>query len=152
MATRKITEKDSWIWKLLKDPNYRVTENGEIHTRFRNGGRGWRRGGWITPSRNGTKLYRRITYAGVELYEHRIVAAKKYGRLDPRKTIDHIDFNGLNNHPDNLRELDPSLNVQIAKQAYRRLGMSATEAKRNWMNSKTAGAVWRGKNAETEYR
>lgn len=141
-GTKRLTEKDYLIWDLLQDPHFRVTAEGIILTRKLAHGRGtgpWRRAGWVTPSRGGQKLYRRLTYHGVEIYQHRIVCAKKDGFLDPTLTVDHDDLNGLNNHPSNLRQILPGKNISLARQAYKRMGLSAAEAKRNWIKG-LAGA------------
>lgn len=134
---RKITCKDHLIWRLLQDPFWRVTATGQVQTR-RRGGTGigpWRRAGWISPSRNGTKLYRRVQYCGEELYEHRIVFAALKGFLSPFKTVNHKNLNGLRNHPGNLELVTAGENMQHAKEFYRRSGMSAAEAKARWIRS-----------------
>jgi hypothetical protein len=135
MGIGKITAKDRWIWKLLKDPNYRVTERGEILYKGPHkarGRRGWRAAGWISPSRHGTKIYRRIQYRGVQLYAHRIVWAFFRGFLSPNQTINHKDLNGLNNAIENLELVTASVNTKHARAAYRTNGLTAAELRKNW--------------------
>lgn len=148
MHAHKITEKDDVIWQLLKDPRYRVdTNTGEIFTQCRIGGTGlgpWRRAGWLSPSREGTKVYRRLQYRGEELYEHRIVWAAKHGFLCPYRTINHKNLNGLDNRPPNLELISPGENVSHAVQAYKRMGMSAAEAKAGWIKGAGLDRRWRG--------
>lgn len=139
-TVRRITCKDELILQLLQDPLWRVTAKGRVMTKVRgNGIGGWRRAGWISPSRNGTKLYRRVQYRGEGLYEHRIVFAALKGSLSPFKTINHKNLNGLNNHPGNLELITAGENVQHAKEYYRRRGLSAAEAKANWIRGKHQG-------------
>lgn len=136
MSARRVTTKDYLIWELLQDPDWRVTADGEVHTRRKCSGVGpWRRAGWVSPSRAGTKCYRRVQFRGEELYEHRIVCAVKDGYLDPQKTVDHDDHNGLNNHPTNLRQIEPGENTRRARALYRRMGMTAAEAKASWIRA-----------------
>lgn len=152
MHARKITNKDGLIRELLQDPLYRVTAGGQVLTRTRRGPRGaifapWRRAGWVSPSRGGTKLYRRVQYRGEELYEHRIVCAAKLGRLSQFETVNHKDLNGLNNHPRNLEMVSPGENIQHAQAFYRRSGMSAAEARANWIKgSASIRGTQHGKN------
>lgn len=143
-TARKITEKDPIIMRLLEDPRYKVRADGAILTRARKRGPGlgpWRRAGWISPSRGGQKLYRRLTYLGHELYEQRIVFAARNGHLCPYSTVNHDDLNGLNNHPVNLgrKQLSHGENIRHARRLYKRMGMSAAEAKQQWIKG-LAGA------------
>jgi hypothetical protein len=148
MAAKRITSKDSIIWRLLKDPRYRVTKDGRLMTRVRalgNHGLGpWRRAGWVSPSRGGTKVYRRVQYQGEDLYEHRIVWAATQGSLCPFLTVNHKDLDGTNNHPSNLELITTSGNIKHAQAFYRRSGMSAAEAKANWIKGAGGGRRWRG--------
>lgn len=140
-TARKITEKDPIILKLLKDPRYKVRADGRVLTRVSRG-RGigpWRLAGWISPSRGGEKLYRRLQYMGHDLYQHRIAHFALKGGVSPFHTVNHLNLNGLDNGPSNMAGATPSQNLRHAKEAYRRLGMSAAEAKRNWIKG-LAGA------------
>jgi len=48
--------------------------------------------------------------------EHRIVAEQKIGRLlKPNEDVHHIDFNKLNNHPNNLSVLTKSEHIRLHK-------------------------------------
>lgn len=137
-----VTRRDGLIWQLLKDPKWKVTSSGHVLTRSLRGGTGigpWRRAGWVSPSRNGTKLYRRVQYHGEELYEHRIVFAALNGFLDQFKTINHKNLNGLKNHPRNLELVTPGRNIQHAQEFYRRTGLSAAETKANWIRGAGGG-------------
>lgn len=95
----------------------------------------WRQTEYISASRNGTKLYRRLKYCGEWLYEHRIVFAKIHGYLCATKTVNHKDLNGLNNDPDNLELITPRQNIRHAYGLYRRSGMSAAEARAKWIQA-----------------
>lgn len=130
MRRNSVTEKDRFIWLLLKDHRYQITPDGNVLRQLKD--QSWRLAGWVSPSRNGTKLYRRLEYMGVQLYEHRIVWAASRGFLSSLKTINHKDLNGLNNKIENLELITPSQNQRHAKTYYRRAGMSAIEAKANW--------------------
>lgn len=148
---KRITFKDRLIWRLLQDPFWKVTTDGRVLTKRLRGGTGigpWRRAGWVSPSRLGTKLYRRVQYEGVDLYEHRIVFAALNGFLSPFKTVNHKNLNGLTNHPRNLELVTPSENAIHARTFYRRWGMSAAQARSNWM--KAAGGKHHGTNSKCE--
>lgn len=145
-TARMITLKDGLIRRLLQDARYKVW-GGRVLTRVRPRGRGigpWRRAGWVSPSRNGTKLYRRLQYRGHDLYEHRIVLTKRLGKLCPFMTVNHKDLNGLNNRPRNLELVTPGKNLQHAWVAYKRSGMSAAEARANWIKGYNMRSNWRG--------
>lgn len=126
-----VTEKDGLIWQLLRDPKFEVTADGRV---LRYGVEA----GCVYSSRNGTKLYRRLRYKGERLYVHRIIWAALRGFLCSTKTINHKDLNGLNNKPSNLELVSPSQNLRHAFEVYRRNGMSAAEAKSNWMKGNKA--------------
>jgi hypothetical protein len=158
MAAKKITRKDPIVWRLLKDPRYRVTKDGKLLTRVRpSGDRAslgpWRRAGWVSPSRGGTKVYRRVQYMGEELYEHRIIHAAVYGKLCPYRTVNHDDLNGLNNQPGNIADqATTSENIRHARAFYRRTGMSAAEARANYIRGAGGGRQWRGTSGAHQYR
>lgn len=145
---RVITTKDELIWRLLQDPNWRVSKRGKVFTRIHGGSHvgNWRRAGWRSPSRNGEKLYWRLQYKGVDLYEHRIVWAAFKGHLSPFKTINHKDLNGLNNSPLNLELTTPQQNIQHARAFYRRTGMSAREARAHWITARGQHGDWNNRN------
>jgi hypothetical protein len=94
------------------------------------------------------KKYIRVTYEGIHLYAHRIIWAKFRGYLNPRKTINHKDLNGLNNQLENLELITPSQNTKHACEAYRRMGMTALEAKASWARQQRVSS-WGGINATT---
>lgn len=133
----KVTEKDGQIWKLLADPDFKVTREGDIFTcrpanqRLDDGtykrSSGWRRAGWISGSRFNTKLYMRIEYKGVQLYGHRIIFAAFAGELDPFKIVNHKDMDGLHNNFDNLEQITPSQNIAHAYRLIKGSGLSAAE-------------------------
>lgn len=145
-SARAITAKDDVIWELLADPLYKVTLEGQLLTRRpvrSEVAREWREAGWISPSRKGTKLYRRVEYRGIQLYVHRIVWAAFYRSLCPQFTVNHIDLNGLNNRPENLELISAANNLRHARAIYRRAGMSAAEAKASWISGR-GPRNWRG--------
>jgi hypothetical protein len=92
----------------------------------------------------------RIRYQNVFLYAHRIVWAARHGFLCPYRTINHRDLDGTNNEPRNLELIEPGKNLSHAKQLYGRMGMTAAEAKKNWINSAGGGrrVNWRGRNGQ----
>lgn len=144
MQKSKITSKDPLIWRLLDDPNYKVTADGRILSRVRARGhikKEWKRAGWISRARNGTQQYWRVTYKGERLYGHRIVWASHHGFLCAYRTINHKDLNGLNNDPPNLELISASANIRHAKELYRRTGMSGAEAKAKWIQGHRRGPV-----------
>lgn len=98
---------DETIKLLLEDPNYEVSIDGSIWTLVNESGwidsnNVWRRAG-TTKKKFQTHVIE-IHYGGVKLQAHRIVWAK-YGSEPLRDdlVIIHLDGNGLNNNPENLK-------------------------------------------------
>lgn len=56
--------------------------------------------GTLFTNQNG-KQYRRVMFQGKHCYVHRVIFALVRGYLP--ETVDHIDGDGLNNYPENLR-------------------------------------------------
>lgn len=59
--------------------------------------------------------YLRYRYKSNRYLVHRIVFLLKNGDLSTDSLVDHIDGNSLNNHPDNLREVNKNLNMRNSK-------------------------------------
>lgn len=75
--------------------------------------------GGQTIASNGYRLIRYPSHPMADsrgyVYEHRLVAAQKIGRLlEPSEIVHHIDGNKLNNSPDNL-SIEPSRAYHAAK-------------------------------------
>ena len=86
--------------------------------------------GWVNQN-----VYRYITAKGVKVKEHHIVWYLHTGAW-PNQPLDHIDGDGLNNHPDNLRL---STNKQNSM-AYKRVSEGAS--------SKWRGVCWHKANCK----
>jgi len=92
---------DSYIYELLKDPNYEVRADGTVWTRITKTGKVsvnniWRLAG------SGRRGYYTVKYFGRMLQVHRIIYAKFKGPLEIDLVINHIDDNGYNNSPENI--------------------------------------------------
>lgn len=128
LRSRKIkawmAENHRIIEQLLRDPNFEVRPDGTIWTLWSDDRHpvvtfAWRRAEIID-----TQGYLRIWYRYGEgtrdnrkrrlLRAHRIVAAKKFGELEPGLVINHKDGDKKNNHPDNLEEITFEENTQHA--------------------------------------
>jgi hypothetical protein len=71
----------------------------------------WREAGTVKRSNKRSKThYRCISYFKKKLLAHRIVYRALIGPLDPNKVLNHLDGNGLNNHPSNLEQISQSDN------------------------------------------
>jgi hypothetical protein len=109
MGRRYIARNDHLIEELLQDPNYRITETGHV----------WRQHGnvWVQTGKakkrqgGGEKQYYHLKYKGQNLSIHRIVYRKFHGPLNPRRVVNHLDGNGLNNHPSNLELVSQTENM-----------------------------------------
>lgn len=60
---------------------------------------------------NAKNAYRKIGIGAREYRAHRIAWAIHYGEY-PQGIVDHINHDGLNNHPDNLRVVTESENIR----------------------------------------
>lgn len=113
---------DTIIEAYLKDPYEVIKSNGEALTKidlYGNITDDWRNRKLST--KRGGYQYIRYTYRGKasELALHRAVYAKFGGKLDPEKTINHIDGNPMNNDISNLELVTQSEN---AYHSFRELG------------------------------
>lgn len=94
---------DDIIEMVFNDPNYKVKSDGTVWTRKNKNGAGlmknnqWREVGW--KDKNG---YWNFNYKNRKIRQHRFVYRALKGKLDPNLTIDHVDNNPSNNHPNNL--------------------------------------------------
>jgi hypothetical protein len=100
---------DELIDKLIDDPNYEIRPDGTIWSKA--GKRSWRKVGRPRPDG-----YIRFDYHDGQNYRtlrvNRVIYRKFVGELDPKLTIDHIDNNPSNNHPNNLQQISQADNVR----------------------------------------
>jgi len=127
-----IAVNDKYVEELLDSGEYHVDPQGRVWTnRSVNGWTlkdRWRISGSTHKYKSSLTAYIRIRFNKKLIKAHRIVYAALIGKLDPNKSIDHIDGNGLNNHPSNLRLVTHAQNTQFALD---RLGAMAGNAKLN---------------------
>jgi hypothetical protein len=104
---------DHLVKELLRDTMlYRVTSDGILETRkTRQGkiGTEWRVAGYDNHHKG--KTYRFVKFKGKHLKIHRIVYQHFKGDLQSHLVINHLDGNGLNNHPDNLQQTTVEYNA-----------------------------------------
>lgn len=90
----------SSITRVLRRNNRKYTywNTGKYHQNWKGGKSS--QGDYMTVHSPG---HHRANKKGCRVFEHIIVAEKKYGHLIKKETpVHHIDFNKLNNNPDNL--------------------------------------------------
>jgi len=103
---------DDFIFELLQDQNYKVTEHGQLLTRYTNHKKVsgvWRKVGTkdrygyliFKPRMGGKKRYLRV---------HRIIYAFYYKTLEKDKVINHRDGDRTNNQITNLELVDWEFN------------------------------------------
>jgi hypothetical protein len=108
------------IKELLKDPRYRVEEDGTIYTLVTQSGKLSKDGIFrFAGYYNKRAGYYSLRYNGSVLLGHRVIYCKFKGALDHRLTINHIDGDPRNNCPDNLELVSQSENN---KHSFRKLG------------------------------
>jgi hypothetical protein len=93
-------------WRQIKDnPNYSVSSFGNV--------RNDKTGRMLKPQRNNGDKYLAL-YLGRDNYKliHRLVGQAFLEKSDEQTEIDHIDFDGHNNHLENLRWATRSQNEQ----------------------------------------
>ena len=124
--TKKIIKKrkhesrnDHLIDELLKDPLYKVTDDGKAYTKLTLNGQGvtdeWREIGY--EKKDG---YVRIRYKDEFLFLQRVIYRKYKGKLLPSMTINHKDLDNSNNHPDNLEMVTQNDNNQKKHKKYKK--------------------------------
>ncbi len=110
---------DHLIVELLKDPNYKITNDGKIFTKLTLNGQGisdeWREMGYKKPDG-----YIRIRYNDDFLFVDRVIYQKYNGDLKSDHVIDHNDRDRSNNHPSNLKMIPQSENNKNKRKKYRK--------------------------------
>lgn len=96
-----------------------------------------------TPHDNGWgNQYMRVTVKGRPTYVHRVVWMILYGDIPEGTEIDHIDGNGTNNHPNNLRAVRHEKNCRNMRRkklsASGRVGVRYDQARAKWTAYGTA--------------
>ena len=113
------SKNDKLIEILLKDPNYKIREDGTVVTRITLNGQGigkkWRQVGYQKDDG-----YVRFRYKGEFLFVQRVIYRAFKGPLDKTKTINHIDLDRGNNHPDNLEMITQGDNNKKKRKKYRK--------------------------------
>lgn len=117
---------DKLIEQLLRDPDYRIYENGEVWSLIQRTGKrsicgNWRQLKIHRHEKNANHFYHNIRYKRKYLALHRVIFRKFKGKLNPNKVINHIDGNSENNHVDNLELITQSEN---SRHSYEVLGRS----------------------------
>lgn len=84
------------------------------------------------------KKYRYVRLRGYAIMSHHVVYILTH-KVIPTKLIDHINGDGLDNSPDNLREATPTQNMQN-----RKIGKDNTSGRKGVMWSKTRNK-WRAR-------
>lgn len=113
------SKNDHLIELLLKDPLYKVTKDGKIFSKLTKNGQGvsdeWRELGYRKDDG-----YVRIRYKDNFLFAQRVVFRAHKGELKADHTINHIDLDNSNNHPDNLEQVTQSDNNKKKHKKYKK--------------------------------
>lgn len=113
------SSKDHLIEQFIKDPLYKIKSNGKIYTKLTVNGQGvtdkWREIGYKK-----FDGYVRCRYKDDHLFVHRIVFRKFHGPIKPGYTIDHLDKNNSNNHPDNFKQKSQGENNKNKSKKYKK--------------------------------
>jgi len=98
------SKNDHFIEEMIKDPLFKITEEGKIFSKITKNGQGisdkWRRVGYQKADG-----YIRFRYKDNFLFVQRVVFRAKKGKLKKDYVINHIDLDRSNNHPDNLEQI-----------------------------------------------
>lgn len=110
---------DHLILELLKDPNYKVTEDGKIFTKLTLNGQGisddWREMGYQKDDG-----YVRIRYKDNFLFNDRVIYQNTHGDLKSDMVINHINLDNTDNHPKNLEQLTQHENNKKKHKTYKK--------------------------------
>src|SRR3990167_655870 len=133
----KLNKFRSSILRILKQEGVYIKPSGkgEGHSQWK-GGRGIKSGYWTIYN----PTHPRVLNIG-RVYEHIVVAEKKYGRpIKKGEPIHHIDFDKLNNNPNNLylcknhkehKDLHYSLE-EVARELFRQRKLGFKNGKYYW--------------------
>lgn len=81
--------------------------------------------------------YFRVTVCGKRTYLHRVIWILLHGDIPIGLEVDHIDGDGTNNHPDNLRLVSHSKNCRNMRRrksgASGRVGVRYDSSRRKWI-------------------
>ena len=113
------SKNDDLIDILLKDPNYKINKDGTIQTRITLNGQGVGKD-WRTVGYQKADGYVRFRYKGEFLFIQRVIYRAFKGPLDKTMTINHIDLDRGNNHPDNLEMITQGDNNKKKRKKYRK--------------------------------
>ena len=96
-----IAKNDYLIDEILKNDKYRIEKDGTCWIVDQTT-KTWRRWDRLHRTSKKNSKYRTVSYCGTKIQAHRLVYAKHKGKLYATLTINHIDGNPSNNHPENL--------------------------------------------------
>ena len=99
---------ENGIIKWKPRPLHHFNNKSESYSSFNQAHTGKIAGSFLRSSRNMDIIYQRVKLDSITYKIHRIIFKMFYG-YDP-DLIDHIDGNTLNNKPENLRSVPPSVN------------------------------------------
>lgn len=113
------SKNDHLIELLLKDPLFKVTKDGKVFSKLTKNGQGisdeWREVGY--KKEDG---YVRFRYRDNFLFVQRVIYRAFKGEIKSDHTINHIDLDNSNNHPDNLEQVTQCENNQKKHKKYKK--------------------------------
>ncbi len=120
------SKNDHLIEQLLKDPLFKVNKDGKIYSKLTKNGQGisdeWREVGYKKADG-----YVRFRYKDNFLFAQRVVYRAWKGELKPDHTINHIDLDNSNNHPDNLEQIPQGENNKKKHKKYKKNKKASVE-------------------------
>lgn len=113
------SKNDYLIEQLLEDPLYKITKDGKVYSKLTLNGQGitkdWRELGYVKADG-----YVRFRYKDEFLFVQRVIYRKFKGELDPTLTINHINLDHSDNHPDNLEQISQGENNKKKHKKYKK--------------------------------